>query len=131
MLNRLRGRRMVAAFACSIFIFTAPALAAEDGLELVGEGEASFYGKEFAGSRTASGERFDPAGLTAAHRTLPLGSKVRVTNKTNGKSVVVRINDRGPWGKAHRVLDMSHGAAKALNMVRAGKAPVKIELLGN
>ena len=96
--------------------------------ETMDDGTASFYGRELAGNRTASGERFDPDALTAAHRTLPLGSLLRVTNKANGKSVVVRVNDRGPVHKS-LVLDMSWAAAKALAMVRAGKAMVSLELL--
>ena len=97
-------------------------------LEMIGQGEASYYGHELAGNRTASGERFNPYALTAAHRTLPLGSKLRVTNKSNGKSVVVRINDRGPFTH-RRVLDLSLGAAKQIDMFRAGKARVRLELL--
>lgn len=101
-------------------------LAAE--AEIYDEGTASYYGAELAGNRTASGERFNPSALTAAHRTLPLGTKVRVTNQANGKSVVVRINDRGPFAKA-RIIDLSHGAAKEISMVRAGTARVTIELI--
>lgn len=100
----------------------------EPAYEAIGEGEASYYGHELAGNRTASGERFDPQALTAAHRTLPLGSKLRVTNKANGKSVIVRVNDRGPFAK-RRVLDMSLAAAQKLSMLRAGKAMVRMELL--
>lgn len=74
-------------------------------------------------SRTASGERMNPAGLTAAHRTLPLGSKVKVTNQRNGKSLVVRINDRGPFIKG-RVLDLSKGAAGRLGFIGAGHTKV-------
>jgi rare lipoprotein A len=98
------------------------------GGEHVGSGEASYYGRELAGNRTASGERFNPQALTAAHRTLPLGSKLRVTNRSNGKSVVVRINDRGPFAKS-RLIDVSYAAAQQISMVRAGKAMVKLELL--
>lgn len=83
-------------------------------------GRASWYALT---SKTASGERMNPAGLTAAHRTLPLGSKVRVTNQTNGKSLVVRINDRGPFIKG-RVLDLSKGAAKHLGFINAGHTKV-------
>lgn len=111
--------------------FAAPAEAvveAEPQPEHLGEGEASFYGYELAGNRTASGERFNPKALTAAHRTLPLGTKLRVTNKTNGKSVIVRINDRGPFVK-RRLIDVSLAAAQQINMVRAGKAAVSLELL--
>ena len=94
----------------------------------VGDGMASYYSNEFAGSRTASGERFDPAAMTAAHRTLAFHSRVAVTNLSNGKEVVVRINDRGPWGKG-RVIDISYAAAKAIGMHHSGTARVKLELL--
>ena len=94
----------------------------------IGDGEASYYGHELAGNRTASGERFNPRALTAAHRTLPLGTRLRVTNKANGKSVVVRINDRGPFVKK-RLIDVSLAAAQQISMVRAGKALVRLELL--
>ena len=83
-------------------------------------GSASWYALT---SRTASGERMNPAGLTAAHRTLPLGSKVKVTNQRNGKSLVVRINDRGPFIKG-RVLDLSKGAARRLGFINAGHTKV-------
>ena len=94
----------------------------------LGDGEASYYGRELAGNRTASGERFDPRALTAAHRTLPLGSKLRVTNKSNGKSVVVRVNDRGPFTRS-RLIDISYAAAQEIQMIRAGKANVRLELV--
>jgi rare lipoprotein A len=89
-------------------------------------GKASFYGSE-SGSHTASGERFRPEGLTAAHRTRRMGSFVTVTNLRNGKSVRVRINDRGPAKWTHRVIDLSLGAARVLGMVSAGVVPVSIE----
>jgi rare lipoprotein A len=104
------------------------AITVGEDAEHIGDGEASYYGKELAGNRTASGERFNPAALTAAHRTLPLGSRLRVTNKANGKSVVVRINDRGPFTK-HRLIDVSYAAAQQIQMVRAGKANVRLDLL--
>jgi rare lipoprotein A len=91
-------------------------------------GMASYYGNELAGNRTASGERFDPGQLTAAHRTLPFGSKVRVTNMSNGDSVIVRINDRGPFAHG-RVIDVSHAAAREIGMHRSGTARVKLALL--
>lgn len=96
--------------------------------EPIGEGEASYYGHELAGNRTASGERFDPRALTAAHRTLPMGSMLRVTNKSNGKSVIVRINDRGPF-TGGRIIDISLAAARQISMVGPGKALVRLELL--
>ncbi len=94
----------------------------------VGTGEASYYGREFAGSPTASGEIFDPARMTAAHRTLPLGSKVRVTNASNGEDVVVRINDRGPF-HGNRVIDLSSAAARSIGLLRPGKGRVSLALV--
>jgi rare lipoprotein A len=101
---------------------------AEAVFEMIGQGEASYYGHELAGNRTASGERFNPNGLTAAHRTLPLGTKIRVTNVANGRSVIVRVNDRGPFVRS-RLIDVSLGAAREINMVRSGKAQVRLELV--
>jgi rare lipoprotein A len=101
---------------------------AEAVYEMIGQGEASYYGNEFAGSRTASGERFNPNGLTAAHRSLPLGTRLRVTNVANGRSVIVRVNDRGPFVHS-RLIDVSLGAAREINMVRSGKAQVRVELV--
>ena len=89
-------------------------------------GEASSYGQEFQGKTTAAGEKFDKNDLTAAHPTLPLGTKAKVTNLKTGKSVDVRINDRGPYVKG-RDIDVSQGAAKKLDMTKSGIAPVKIE----
>ena len=88
-------------------------------------GMASWYGK---GQMTASGERFNKHEMTAAHRTLPFGTLVRVTNTRNGRSVVVRINDRGPYGHG-RIIDLSEAAAKKLDMIDAGIVPVRLEVL--
>ena len=96
---------------------------------VLGEGMASFYGSELAGNRTASGERFNPNAMTAAHRTLPMGTKLKVTNKANGKSVIVRINDRGPFAK-NRIIDVSRGAAEKISMVRSGTARVVLARIG-
>jgi rare lipoprotein A len=93
---------------------------------LLETGLASWYGPRFHGKLTASGEVFNQEKFTAAHRTLPWGSKVKVTNLTNGKSVEVRINDRGPFGKG-RIIDVSRAAARALGMVKSGIATVRIE----
>lgn len=91
-------------------------------------GAASWYGPGFYGRQTASGERLRKGTLTAAHRTLPFGTRVRVTNLDNGRSVVVRINDRGPF-RYHRVIDLAHGAASELRMMRSGEIPVRLEIL--
>lgn len=110
--------------------FTPPAHASGEVIEQLGRGRASFYGRRFAGRPTASGERFDPGQLTAAHRTLPFGSKVRVINPKNGRSVVVRINDRGPFhGK--RVIDISRAAAEEIGLVSSGVGEVELELLAD
>ncbi|SDB84485.1 septal ring lytic transglycosylase RlpA family protein [Acinetobacter boissieri] len=89
-------------------------------------GVASWYGRQFHGRKTANGDTFDMNALTAAHRSLPLNCYIRVTNKDNGKSVVVKINDRGPF-HGNRVLDLSYGAAKRLGITNSGTAKVGIE----
>jgi rare lipoprotein A len=93
------------------------------------EGLASVYGKHFNGRTTASGERYDSRALTAAHRTLPMGTDIRVTNLENGRSVRVRINDRGPHVRG-RIVDLSSGAAAALGF-STGVARVRIEILSH
>lgn len=92
------------------------------------EGIASYYAEEFHGRKTANGETFDMNELTAAHRTLPFGTKIRVTHRQTGKSVTVRINDRGPF-KDDRVIDLSLAAAKELGLIGTGTGPVAIEVL--
>ena len=91
-------------------------------------GAASYYGKRFHGRRTANGERFNMNAMTAAHKSLPFGTKVRVTNRRNGKSVVVRINDRGPY-HGGRIIDLSRAAAARIGMLGAGTARVKLDVL--
>ena len=100
-----------------------PATAAAQGY--VEAGFASWYGEEVAGNRTASGERFDPRGFTAAHRTLPLGSLVEVTDVATGRSILVRINDRGP-GRRDRLIDLSSGAAHLLGTDARALSPVRV-----
>lgn len=101
------------------------------GAELLRRGEigvASYYAHEFAGRRTASGLVFDPGAMTAAHRYLPLGSEVRVTNLDNGRTATALITDRGPYAQG-RILDASLALARKLGFVRAGTARVKVEVL--
>lgn len=105
-----------------------PAEAKAEAPSIYAEGVASYYGHELAGNRTANGERFNPRELTAAHRTLPMGTRIKVTNTTNGKSVIVRINDRGPFAKK-RIIDVSLAAAERISMVRSGTARVTLELI--
>ncbi len=99
----------------------------EDARRYRETGVASYYGTE-GGSRTASGERYNPNGMTAAHKTLPLNSRVRVTNLKNGKSVVLRINDRGPFAGT-RIIDVSKGAATKLDFRSSGITRVRVECL--
>lgn len=129
----MRGLIMAAALTLAI-----PALA-DDEFDLppdfgttasqLGSGTASYFSHEMSGNRTASGERCDPDALTAAHRTAPFGSKIRVTNLATGQSVTVRINDRGPF-RAGRIIDLSHAAAREIGMHRTGTAKVELALLG-
>ena len=91
-------------------------------------GEASWYGPGFYGNLTANGEVYRRGMMTAAHRTLPFGTKVRVTNLWNGRTAVIRINDRGPFID-HRVIDLGHGAASDLGLTASGIAQVKLEVL--
>jgi rare lipoprotein A len=107
----------------------APVPAPAAAMAEAGDGKVAWYGRKFAGRKTASGERFNPNAMTMAHKTLPFGTLVRVTNTKNGKSVVVRVNDRGPT-TADRVGDLSQAAARKLRMTRAGVIDAKLEVVG-
>jgi rare lipoprotein A len=98
-------------------------------VRFVEEGIASWYGKDFHGKYTSNGEIYDMYGMTAAHKTLPLGVSVKVTNQANGRETVVRVNDRGPFIRG-RIIDLSYSAANVLGVVGPGTAPVRIEALG-
>jgi rare lipoprotein A (peptidoglycan hydrolase) len=125
-------RLTVASFVLSSLalptVSRSPAYAVQDPPPFRQITRASWYGDEFLGRRTAGGQVFDPRKLTAAHRTLDLGTKVRVTDMRTGRSVVVEINDRGPYLPG-RGIDLSYGAARALGIVRQGVAQVRIELV--
>jgi rare lipoprotein A len=114
----LRGSVIAAAFLAVL-----PSLARADAVGL-----ASFYGSELHGRKTASGERFDKNGLTAAHRTYPFGTMVTVTNLANNRSIVVRVNDRGPFVRK-RIIDVSYAAARSIGMVGRGVARVRVSRL--
>jgi len=122
---------MAVAFLMAIYLLAAGRLeeasaavgTAVSALPSFGAGMATYYGIELAGQPTASGEPFDPNQLTAAHRTLPLGSRIQVTNLANGLSTVVRINDRGPYA-GRSVIDLSTAAARQIGMLPAGSARV-------
>jgi rare lipoprotein A len=96
----------------------------------MGSGTASYYGNEFAGRRTASGEIFNPKALTAAHRSAAFGSRIKVTHLGNGREVVVRVNDRGPWTKG-RIIDLSYAAAQKIGLHHSGTAKVSLSLVAN
>jgi rare lipoprotein A len=106
----------------------APSLELE--FEPITGGVASYYGRHLAGARTASGQRFDPDALTCAHRTLAFGTKVQVTNPSNGESVVVTVNDRGPF-HGNRVIDLSDAAAEEIGILGKGSGKVELAVLSN
>ena len=118
---------MRALFVALVALCAAAPAWADDG-EDAGSGLASYYSREMAGNRTASGERCDPDDFTAAHRTIPFGGRVRVTNLLSGLSTVVRINDRGPF-RASRIIDLSHAAARAIGLDRLGTGRVTLTRL--
>jgi rare lipoprotein A len=95
----------------------------------VQQGQASYYGNSLAGHKTASGERYNPRAFTAAHRTLALGTVARVRRTDTGAVVYVRITDRGPYGSARRIIDLSRAAAERLGMIRMGVADVRLEIV--
>lgn len=119
MTKRLLRRRGARALAAAVLLVAAPATASAQC------GSASWYALT---SQTASGERMNPAALTAAHRSLPFGTKIKVVNRRNGRAVTVRINDRGPFVKG-RILDLSKAAAAKLGFLRSGHTPVCLERL--
>ncbi len=96
------------------------------GTGVFATGMASYYGARFAGRKTANGERFNPSKMTAAHKTLRFGTRVRVTNLRNGRQVTVRINDRGPFVRG-RIIDLSRAAASKIGMIQRGHARVRLE----
>jgi rare lipoprotein A len=109
-------------------IFLVGALGINAIADTTHKGHASWYGPGFHGRTTASGARFDQNAMTAAHRSLPFGTKVKVTNSHNGRSTVVTINDRGPYHRS-RIIDLSRGAASAIGMIGSGVAPVVLDVL--
>ncbi len=114
--------------ALSLMLAVAPILPQANAAETTLSGVASWYGPGFHGRTTANGERYNMNDMTAAHKSLKFGTMVKVTNATNGKSVVVRINDRGPYvGK--RIIDLSKSAAQAIDMIGPGTASVTVEVL--
>lgn len=135
-----RSRRLasvaVAALVTLLGIYSTPAGSAEPPMNKAPQpthhwyqiGRASWYGKLFQGRQTASGEDFDMNAMTCAHRDLPLGSVVKVTNLRNNRSVVLRVNDRGPVPQT-RIIDLSYAAARFLGFGERGTAPVRVDLL--
>ena len=127
--SRPRALCAAAIVSTSAALFGMAGVSYADGDAYEDTGVASWYGPRYHGRTTANGEQFDQAAMTAAHRDLPFNSLVEVTNLKNGKSVKVRINDRGPYvGK--RIIDVSMAAAERLDFITAGLTPVKVELVG-
>ena len=121
---------LLAAVTLALMVACRPAVSAAPAP--VQLGLASWYGPGFHGDETASGEIFDQAAMVAAHRSLPLGSVVRVTNLENGRRVVLRVIDRGPYGRNHRkgtIIDVSRGAARQLDFIRDGLVRVRVEVV--
>jgi rare lipoprotein A len=119
------------AFGCTSsprFVIRQEAEAATSPSSFIQDGIASYYAEEFHGRKTSNGETYDMNDLTAAHQTLPFGTIVKVTNKSTGRSVIVRINDRGPFLK-DRIIDLSRGAAEKIGMIGPGSAEVHLEVL--
>ena len=130
----MKRRFAIAAPLCLVMALAAPPLLASgasgDETRTLGSGVASYYGAEFAGRRTASGEPYRAGDFTAAHRTARFGSHIRVRNLGNGREVIVRVNDRGPWSGG-RVIDLSYAAAKVIGLHKSGTARVSLTLLDN
>lgn len=127
----VKGYLVAAALAVGLAMPLAGDAVAKEPVKVVKTyaGSASWYGGKFQGRKTASGERFNQNALTAAHRSLPFGTKVRVTNAATGRSVVVRINDRGPY-HGSRIIDLSRKAAQSVGIIGRGVGRVKLEVLG-
>lgn len=119
-------KRILGTLVSLLWLVTYSQLGLAKNTTEVVSGIASYYAEQHHGKKTANGEKFNMYELTAAHRTLPFGSKIKVTNLTNGKTVVLRVNDRGPYVKG-RILDVSKGAAIELGMIQHGTAAIRIE----
>lgn len=115
-------------FLATILLISCSSTKIPKSSQLIESGIASWYGPGFQGKQTANGEVFNTSGFTAAHRTLPFNTRILVVNTQNNKSLIVRINDRGPYAK-DRIIDLSKGAAKRLDIIEKGTAPVKLYLV--
>ncbi len=113
-----------------VSLLPAPAVVPSLDIQPIAGGVASYYGRHLAGARTASGQRFDPDALTCAHRTLPFGTQIQVTNPANGSTVVVTVNDRGPF-HGNRVIDLSDAAAEEIGILGKGSGRVELAVLSN
>lgn len=127
----LKSTVLSAAILLGAFPLATSSPIAQDTIAVVQtlSGTASWYGGKFHGRKTANGETYNQHALTAAHRHLPFGTEVVVTNQNNGRSVVVRINDRGPF-TGGRIIDLSHQAASQIGMINSGTAKVTVEVIG-
>jgi len=120
---------MIVLLLFQLVAFSAQTVAPSKGTATSETGIAIFYSDKMQGRPVTTGEKYDKNALTAAHRTFPLGTMVKVTNLKNNKSIVVRINDRGPHGSKERIIDLSGRAAQDLDMIKDGKAKVKLEVV--
>jgi rare lipoprotein A len=130
-MNFIKPAVLASALTLGAFPLATSATFAQDTISVVQtlSGTASWYGGKFHGRKTANGETYNQHALTAAHRYLPFGTEVVVTNSNNGESVVVRINDRGPF-TGGRIIDLSHEAANRIGMINSGTARVIVEVIG-
>ena len=133
MTSKIVSTALALAIVCLVLQADAPvaqtSITSKAGMGATETGIAIFYSDAMQGKALASGKKYDKNALTAAHRTLPLGTMVKVTNLKNNKSVVVKVNDRGPHGSNKRIIDLSRRAAQELDMIQDGKAQVKVEVV--
>jgi rare lipoprotein A len=127
--RRLALLALIALFAACPSSKTTKKPPPDQGKPGVQTGYATWYGGAHHGGPTASGEKYNKRAMTAAHRTLRMNTRVKVTNKRNGRSVILRINDRGPYGNKSRIIDVSEAAAEQLGMIVAGVVPVVVEIV--
>lgn len=123
-------KKVLKILTLTITLFFSVSLILEAENKIFQTGKASYYSYELNQRKTASGEHFNPKSLIAAHKTLPIGTKIKVTNLSNNKSVIVRVADRGPFVK-NRIIDLSFGAAKKIGMLKSGTVKVTIEVINN
>ncbi len=126
---QLKSNCLRSALLAAMFSLGTSGVLAQASADVAESGKIAWYGRKFAGRKTASGEAFNPEALTMAHKTLPFGTKVKITNPKNNKSVIVRVNDRGPT-QADRLGDVSLATARKLGMVKSGVIEAQLAVVG-